>query len=153
MRVQVKIDGDRATQEFKDARREINRRLKEGLQKGGEKIALPAAKGFAPVKTGRLRSSLIVRATARRAVITTNLRGKKGRYVGLLEYGGTIRARLRPKKAKALFFNGRFVSEVVTPRTIKPRGFLQRAVHTRRAAIQAAVGEEVMEAFNDLRGS
>lgn len=153
MRIVVKVDADKASREFKEARREINQRLKDALLEAGEQIALPRAKRSAAglrVEGIPIASTLVVRARRSSAYITSTLRGKKARAVGYLEYGGTIRTVIRPKKAKALMtpFGPRAV--VRAPRHHRGTYPITRAVKGREPLIAAAVLEDVMQAFNGL---
>jgi hypothetical protein len=137
VRVQVKIDADKASDDFKAARKQVDRRLREGLKTAGEKVALPEAKRRAPVKS-----------RARDAVLTTSLAGKRARYVGLLEWGGTVRAPIEPSKKKALVVNGQPVARVAGPRHYKARHFLSGAVEAKQPQIEQALLDETMKAFD-----
>lgn len=150
LRIEVDTDGlDLTKEQFAAARREMNARVKDGLGSAARTIALPEAKRLAPHHTGRLASSLTAKSTARAAYLTTALRGKKGRYVGLMEFGGTVRGTILPKgKKQALKINGRFVAKVTTPRHYKGKHFMERAVTGRRKQIDAAIQREVMRAFD-----
>jgi HK97 gp10 family phage protein len=148
VRVDVKIDAGKASDDFKAARKQVDARLKEGLKTAGEKVALPEARRRAPVKTGALRASLIVKPRARDAVLTTRLAGKKARYVGLLEFGGTVRVPIEPAKKKALVVNGQPVARVDAPRHYKARRFLTGAVESKRPQIEQALLDETMKAFD-----
>jgi HK97 gp10 family phage protein len=148
VRVNVKIDAEKASDDFKAARKQVDRRLREGLKTAGEKVALPEAKRRAPVKTGRLRASLVVKSRARDAVLTTSLVGKRARYVGLLEWGGTVRAPIEPSKKKALLVNGQPVARVAGPRHYKARHFLLGAVEAKQPQIEQALLDETMKAFD-----
>jgi HK97 gp10 family phage protein len=148
VRGEVKIDADKASDDFKAARKQVDRRLREGLKTAGEKIALPEARRRAPVKTGRLRASLVVKSRARDAVLTTSLAGKRARYVGLLEWGGTVRAPIEPGKKKALLVNGQPVAKVTGPRTYRARHFLSGAIESKQPQIEQALLDETMKAFD-----
>lgn len=148
VRVDVKIDAEKASDDFKAARRQVDRRLREGLKTAGEKVALPEARRRAPVKTGRLKASLVVKSRARDAVLTTSLAGEKARYVGLLEYGGTVRTPIEPTKKQALVVNGQPVARVSGPRHYKARHFLSGAVEGKRSQIEQALLDETMKAFD-----
>jgi hypothetical protein len=132
VRVQVKVDATKATEEFQRARRDVDKRLRIGLRTAGEKVALPEARRRAPVKTGRLRSSLTVKSRARDAVLTTSLTGKRARYVGLLEYGGTVRTTIEPKRKQAVVVNGQPVARV-TESAHLPRPALPQRRRRRQA--------------------
>jgi hypothetical protein len=153
VRVEVKVDATKATEEFQRARRDVDKRLRIGLRTAGEKVALPEARRRAPVKTGRLRSSLTVKSRARDAVLTTSLTGKRARYVGLLEYGGTVRTTIEPKRKQAVVVNGQPVARVTEPRTYRARHFLSGAVDAKRRAIEQALLDETVKAFDGFETS
>lgn len=161
IRVVARVDAERASEDFKIARRDLDRRLKDGLQQAGEKVVLPDAKRRARnlavtspsgVKT-TTAGSLIVKPRARDAVLTTNMRGKLARAVGLQEFGGTVHTPIRPKKKKALVVNGQPVSVVDTPRVYKARHFLTGAVEAKRDQIGQAILDESMKAFDGFETS
>lgn len=156
MHVDVKIDALTATNEFKAARKDLNRRTKDGFRAAGEKVALPSAKRNAAglkVAGRSVAGSLIVRPTARTAYLTSNLRGILGRAVGLQEFGGTVRTIIRPKKAKALRINGGFAASVTTPRHYKGKHFLSDSVTHNRPRIAEAVKREILKAYEGLEVS
>lgn len=148
--VNVKIDAEKATEEFKRARSELRQATKRGILHAGERIVLPTARRLAPVATGRLRDSLIVKATTSSGYLTTNLRGKQARYVGLQEFGGTVKTPITPRKAKALKIGDRYVSKVGSPRHYHGKHFLTRAVEEKQSAIGRAMLDDIMKAFGDL---
>jgi hypothetical protein len=153
VRIQVKVDASKATDEFQRARRDVDKRLRIGLRTAGEKVALPEARRRAPVKTGRLRSSLTVKSRARDAVLTTSLTGKRARYVGLLEYGGTVRTTIEPKRKQAVVVNGQPVARVTGERHYRARHFLSGAVDAKRSQIEQALLDETLKAFDGFETS
>lgn len=150
VQVGIKIDAGKTTAAFREARRGINAKLRDGLKDAGERVVLPTARSRAPVKSGALRSSLIVRATPRKAFLTTSLRGQKGSYVGVQEFGGTLRFEIKPKKKKALLVNGRPVARVKRPRRIKGRHFMTGAVESKVGQITEVMQAEMMKVFDSL---
>lgn len=147
--ISVRIDADRATDEFRQARREFNTRLRAALVKAGERAVLPSARRLAP---RFISSSLYVRARSSTAIITTRLRGKLGRVAGLLHWGGTIRTPIGPKGKQALWWPGADhpVAVVRAPRRIRGRYYLTRAVEQNRPRIDRIVLEEMLRAFDGL---
>lgn len=147
IRFDIKVDTTAAMVEFAEARRQINGQVKAGLLVAAQKVALPEAKHLAPVKTGRLQASLVAKASSRSAYLTTSLRGKQGRYVGLQEFGGTVSAPIVPKNKRAVVVNGQPVARVSGPRTYQAKRFLTRAVQRRRTEIALAIRDETLKAF------
>lgn len=142
--VSVKVDAKPGEEAFKRVRRQANRTAREAVQIAATKVILPDAKRR--IGGGKTAATLVVRK-GRVAYLTTTLRGKKGRYVGLLEFGGTVRTRLVPKRAKALLINGRFAANVTAPRTYKAKLFLTNAVHDNLPAIEEQTRSEIMVLF------
>ena len=153
MRVRVTVDADRATDEFKAARRDVNRRLREGLRVAGEQVALPAAKrnaGNLKVDGQPVAASLTIRATTRDALLTTKMIRLKARAVGLQEFGGVVSTVILPRRGRAVVVNGHPVSVVTTPRHYTGQKFMTRAVENNRDRIALRVRDEIMHAFDGL---
>lgn len=153
LRVTARIDAVKTSDEFKAARHDIGVRLKEGLKAAGEEVALPKAKLLAAnlkVAGESTATSLVVRPRARDAVLTTTMRGKLGRAVGLQEMGGTVKTPILPKRKRAVVVNGQPVAKVATPRHYTGRHFLTLSVETQRDQIDRAVLRHVMRAFDGL---
>lgn len=153
IRVNVKVDAAKATEEFKQARRDINSRLKAAMERAGKRVVLPEAKrrvGGLRVEGVSVASSLVIRARSTTAFLTTSLRGRKARAVGLMEYGGTVHSPVLPKKKKAVVVNGQPIAAMTTPRHYRPRLFLTTAVHSNLPKTERVILEEVMHAFDGL---
>jgi hypothetical protein len=143
----VKVDAEKTTAEFKQARKELNQKVKTGLIRAGERFAMPEARRRAPKF---IASTIVVKSTTRSAYLTTSLRGKKGRVVGLLEYGGTRKDKIVPTKKKAMTINGGFATTVTAPRTYKGKKFMNTAVEARLPETEEAIKDEVLLAFSGL---
>lgn len=154
LNVRVTIDADRATAEFREARRDVNARTREGLRRAGERVALPAARRYAgglKVAGQSVATSLMIRPTTRDAFLTTRMRGIKARAVGLQEHGGVVTTQIRPKgDGQAVVVNGQPVAYVATPRRHTGRKFMTRAVERNRDEIAVVVRDELMHAFDGL---
>lgn len=151
--VTAKVDATKATQEFKQARREINTRLKSAMEKAGKRVVLPEAKrraGGLRVEGVSVSSALVIRARSTTAFLTTSLRGKKARAVGLMEYGGTVHTPVLPKKKKAVLVNGQPIAAMTTPRHYTGRHFMTTAVQVSLPKTERVILEEVMHAFDGL---
>lgn len=144
--VRVVVNADRASDEMKQARRDINQRMKEALIAAGKQVALPAARAVA---WRFAKPMLTVKATRSSAYVTTQGNRKLGRAVGLLEFGGTVRTVIRPKNAQALLVGPDVIrSEVTTPRRYMPSLRMTAAVHARKSQIEDAMLGHVMHAFD-----
>jgi hypothetical protein len=153
LKVTAHIDAVKTSDQFVQARRDINLRLKEGLKAAGEEVALPKARllaGNLKVAGVPTASSLVVKARARDAVLTTNMRGKLARAVGLQEMGGTVKTPILPRRKKAVVVNGQPVAKVTTPRHYEGRRFLMLSVETQREQIDSAILRHVMRSFDGL---
>lgn len=147
MRLNVSIDAAKTTEAFKEARRGVNRATKAGVRLAGEKIVLPEARRRVPVKTGRLRESLIVRTSGTSGYLTTSLRGKQSRFVGLLEFGGTVRKPIRPRMKQALMTPWGPRAVIKKPRTYQARHFLQKSAEAKRQEFGERVLDEVLDVY------
>jgi hypothetical protein len=147
VRVEVKIDADKASDDFKAARKQVDRRLREGLKTAGEKVALPEA-AAGPGEDGACgRAWSSSRAPATRSSPPA-LPGSARGTSGSLEWGGTVRAPIEPSKKKALVVNGQPVARVAGPRHYKARHFLSGAVESKQPQIEQALLDETMKAFD-----
>lgn len=151
VQVSVKIEDARALAQMKAARRDLNGKMRAALKLAGEKVALPSARrrvGY-KVEGVPVATTLVVKSTSRSAYLTTSLRGKKGRAVGLLEFGGTVRTAIEPKNAKALTIGtgGVIRANVTRPRVYRGLGSIQEAVHSQRARIDDTIRDEILEVF------
>lgn len=145
-KVGIKVDEDRASEGFKQARRDINGQLRDALKAAAEKEALPATR---KVAWSFIRPLLIARATTRSAYVTTRGARALGRAGGLLEFGGTVRTLLIPKKAKALALGPDLIrARVEGPRHYKPTLRLTRAVDARIEQIEQTMLQEIIQAFD-----
>lgn len=153
--IQAHVDAAKASRDFTAARRDVDARTKDGLQRAGERVALPEAKrraGNLAVTTlkahVRTATTLTVKARARDALLTTTLTAKAARAVGLQEFGGTVTTIIRPRRKKALSVGDGVVAHVDTPRHYRGRRFMTGAVEAKAPQIQDAIVEEVMHAFD-----
>lgn len=158
MDVRVRVDDAAAREALKEVRRDANRAMRDGLVDAAETTVLPKARAFAPRKTGKLAASLVVRRSGSRVYLTTGLNGKEARRVGLLEFGGTVRSEIRPKRKRsrrgrgrpaALAFGGRFVSRVTTPRRYRGRHFMTRGVEAGLPGFTRQAAKSVLVAFRN----
>lgn len=96
---------------------------------------VPTARSLAPKI---IADSLTARATAKGVWLTTTARGKRRSIVAITNFGGTIRTPAVPKgRRRALKMpDGRFVSRVTTPRTVRGQHFLERSAERHRVAIE-----------------
>jgi hypothetical protein len=155
MRVYVEMDGvDRTAAIFKKARRDIGIDLRDAVAKAGEEEVLPVARthaGTLKVAGRSVAGTLVVRkGRGNTAYITSTMRGKLGRAVGLQEFGGTVKTVLLPKRKRALVVNGHPVARVDTPRHYKGRHFMTNAVDERRDSIAGAIMRELLRTFDPI---
>jgi hypothetical protein len=137
---------EQRSEAFKESRRQIGRDVREGVQAAAERAVLPEARRR--FGSGKVASTLVVRkGTRQSAYITSTLRGKKGRFVGLLEFGGVVTTLIRPKRRQALVINGNPVAEVSTPRRYKARLWITSAVRSRFSAFEKALMQDVERAL------
>lgn len=144
LKIDVQIHAERASEEFKAARREINRTRKEALLRAAE-VAMPEVRR----RTPRFAvNHLVIKPTTKTAFITTRgLPRPLSRALGLLEFGGKVTVKVKPKQAAALRTPQGPRGAVNNPRSYKARHFLTGAIESQRDQIDAAILEETMKAF------
>lgn len=156
MDVRVKVDTGLADAALREVRRDANRAMRDGIVQAAEMTVLPRARAFAPRRTGRLAASLVVRRSGSRAYLTTSLAGKAARRAGLLEFGGTVRTPIVPKRKRArgnrrrpaaLHFGGRFAARVTTPRRYRGRRYMTRGVEAGLPAFTDQMARSVLVSF------
>jgi hypothetical protein len=140
IRVDIQVEGlERADRAFKEIRREAGMKTRQAVRTAAEEEVLPEARraaGNLKVDKQSVGQSLVIRKGLSNTVyLTSSMRGKKGRAIGLLEYGGTVRARIHPKRktrrghpAALQVGPGIFRAAVNKPRHYKPRNRITNAV-------------------------
>ena len=147
--ISARIEGaDRTSDEFKRARREVYRRARRGIKAAGEKSILPHARRettqHSPVAAGQV----IVKTTTGDGFLTAQT-VKQGRKLGLLNYGGTVRDPIKPKRKKqAVAFGGVVVAQVNTARVYHGTHFLEKARDEGFPEYERLLLTEVMRAFD-----
>lgn len=150
IQITAKVDADRTTETFKRARRDIGRRKKTGLKRAGERATLPAARRAARREAGPAGDALVVRARSSHAYLTARS-ARLGRIIGLHNFGGVVRAPIKPKRGKrAVVVNGQPVAQVTTPRVYQAKHFLERAVEQTLPEFEGILLTEIMAAFDPL---
>lgn len=150
LQVRVDVDAEKTSLIFKEARSDVNRRLREALKLAAERVALPAARRAA---WSFAVPFLIARATGRSAYITTRGPREKGRIVGLLEFGGTVRTPIEIQKegVRGLPIGpDLFRASVRGPRRYQPSMRLTEAVQLQVPRTEEVMLEQVMRAFDGL---
>lgn len=146
MRFDIRFEDAQLHAAMREARRDLNQDIKQAMGEVGEGILLPAARRAVPAKTGTLRRSLTFRATTRGGYVTTRLtRRQGGRRFGLLEFGGTRKDVIEPRKARALRFGGRFTARVTTPRVYPQTLHVTRASDQQQPRIIVALETRITD--------
>lgn len=149
----VEVDGlDRTMREFKEVRRRIATELAQVEQAAAEHAVLPEAKAKAArfkIAGENLAGHVIVRKAAKGPYLTTNMRGIRARAAGLLEYGGTVRTPVLPKKRKALLINGSPRASVRNARHYRGRHYLASAADERLGEFGAHVRDAIVDFFSE----
>jgi len=162
MRVAIVFEDKPAKDAMRQIRKTLNSDTRRALGQAAERIALPAAKAGTPKRSGTLAASLIARSSTRNAYLTTSLSRKEGsRRLGLLEFGGTRRDVIVPKRAKALRLpDGGFVARVGAEpglvrrvfriggrgRKYRAQGFMYRSVKAVRPQVNTFMVDKLAEA-------
>lgn len=162
MDVRIRFDDRPAQDAMRQIRKTLNADTRRVLGTVARDIALPAAKRGTPKRSGTLAASLIAKSTTRNAYLSTSLTRKQGsRRLGLLEFGGTRRDIITPKRAKAIRLpSGDFTARVggspgtarrllglgAKGRRYRAQGFMYRAVTGVRPQVNEALAEGLAEA-------
>jgi hypothetical protein len=152
--IRASVDAERTSDQFKAARKEFNRDLKEAMQDAGEETVLPDAKRNAAglkVAGASVPASLVVKARGSSAILQSTMRGKKNRAVGLLEFGRTGTKTIQARKKKAMMWIGGWhpVAEVELP-PMDGMNFMLNAVNDNLDRFDKALLRHVMRAFDGL---
>jgi len=153
---------EQTAQVFKDVRSKLGRELRAVIQHAAEEAAVPPARrraGNLSVEGIRVGSTLVVRKGLSNSVyMTSTLRGKKGRVVGLFEYGGTVRGKIVPKgkrkraggHAAAIMTPFGPRASVSGPRHYKGLFFMTKAVDEHRGEIAEEIEKQVVGWFGPM---
>ncbi len=149
MEIRIRVDASPTSAQFKVVRRELNARLKAGTVAGVEKYALPRVRAVAP---SVVRPYLTAKASVSRGGYITTRGPRQGdRITGLLNFGGTVRAPIRPQEADALTIPGVGLRASVTgPRTYRGKRFIEQGILEAKPGLEDAVLEEIMDSFGPL---
>lgn len=79
---------DKTSDQFKEVRRDINRRMRDVMQRVGEREVLPTIVGAFPRRQGVMAGSLRVERERSGVFIGSRLRGDKNRALGWIDFGG-----------------------------------------------------------------
>ena len=94
--VRFRIGGvDKTSDAFKRVRRDINARMRDVMVRVGEREVLPDLRQNFPVKSGAMASSLRIERERSGVFVGSNLRGKRNRALGWVDFGGK-----RPRDAQ-----------------------------------------------------
>lgn len=117
--------------------------IMRGGLRAGAMVMRAEAQTKAPNRTGVLSKGIKVSTRSSKGVVKAIVKttGKHGYLAPWLEYG-TAAHRIAPKRAKALFLGGIFVSSIEHPGS-KPKPFMRPAMDSKASASLVAVGEYV----------
>lgn len=158
MDFEVRVDAAATEEAFKRVRGQANDALKKGMVTAAQREVVPTARRLAPRRSGRLAGSITARPSRGTVMLTTTLRGKQARVAGLLEFGGTVRKPVRPRRKwskknrshpAAVIVNGQPVAAVTAPRHYRARHFLATARDERIGQWGEAVRPAILKAFAD----
>lgn len=142
--INVTVDDAAVMAGLRAQRRAINQDVKKTTLIAAEKTVLPTTKRLAP---SIIRGPLIARSTTKGAYLTTSARGRWRRVTGLLNFGGTVKATIRPVNAKALKIGDRYVARVTGPRTYRAQRFMEKSVTANLGRFTDSVEEQMTRAF------
>jgi hypothetical protein len=129
--VRVHVEDDRVRAALKAARRDIDAGVKEGLRRAAERHGLPRARLLSP--SSRIDRALRAGATRRTAFVEVRTRAVP--FAGLLEFGGTRRDVIEPRRGRAVATPQGPRARVRNPRRYRGQRFMQRAVEQTLPAV------------------
>ena len=130
---------------LKKARRELRKVGNDTIRQVVDRRIVPTANGLAPSPA---KGTMVGGGTSRGAYLTTRARGTTRAIVVLTNWGGTVKAPIRPKRKKALSFGGNHpVSIVTTPRHYTGSHWMERAVRLNLGSVRIALARELPAAI------
>lgn len=124
---------EKTSQEFKDARKDMNARLRDAVERAGKREALPYITAKMRSEIGhRWASSMKVKRDRTTVFVSSSMRGQMNRALGWLNFGGK-----RPRDTQ--YRHGREV--------------MVSTLQERRSQIDTVLLEELMKAFDGLEHS
>jgi hypothetical protein len=152
VRAHVRFEDFGTKEELRAGRRLVRLRYVEAIREAGQRAILPVAKRFAPAIVAHY---LTTKANTRGAFLTTIGSFQYDNIAGLLNFGGAVKGKLRPRRKEALFFQGPaggvIVASVGEEGQIRARyegqHFLEKAIDAGVPAMEALALKKVEEAF------
>ncbi|HET9199244.1 MAG TPA: hypothetical protein VFN92_13440 [Solirubrobacterales bacterium] len=150
MRVHVRFEDFGEREALKAARKVVRLRYAEAIREAGQRAVLPRAKRRAPGVVGHY---LTTKATLRGAYLTTIGKRVYDNIAGLLNFGGYVKGKLQPKRAKALYLRDYNVvvasvgEEGKVRARYKGQHFLEAAISEGVPAMEELAIKKVAEAF------
>lgn len=146
----VHIDGhDKASAEFKEARKKLRRDVRGVVIRIGTKVILPAAKAGAPSVA---KHALTVKASGSSGYLGVKGNRKFDRILGLWNFGGVVKTPIKPRHKQALALGGGIVrASVTTPRKHKGTHHFERIVAQRSPRYFEELTREIMDFFSPLQ--
>lgn len=145
--VRITVDSADVREQLKQARRLANKNVRDGIKRAVELSALPEAQLRAP---SFVRLNVAAGSSAGRGFLTFKGTGRLRKAAALLNFGGTRRDVIRPKKAKALALPFGYRASVKGKRTYKAKGFMQAGAAAGLPEFSTIVMREVMRSFDGL---
>ncbi|MBA3689782.1 MAG: hypothetical protein H0W82_00015 [Actinobacteria bacterium] len=140
--VSFTIDDAAVLAALRAMRRDINQDVKKSMLDAAKAVTLPAVVALTAPSRGRM--TMAAKATTRGAYITTNARGELRKVIGLLNFGGTVEAKILPKTKKALFFGGDHpVASISTPRHYRGKHFIEKGIQATLGRFSAHVERQL----------
>lgn len=157
MQVRIRVDAERATNEFAVFRRNLNRTVTAAMTEGARRHALPKLIGLAPSVT---HPYLDAKGSAKGAFLTTRGPRVGDRITGLLNYGGTVTTPIFAKNSgdseaintpwgpRAVVWRG--TGGKGTPQVVTGKRFFERAASASEPGMEEVLLDHVMDAFGEL---
>ena len=143
----VRVDDRRVRRGLTQAQRDARKRAAGAMQRVTERRVLPRIKRIAP---GVVAAAITAKANRKGAFITTQGPRVKDRITGLLNWGGTVRTFIRPKRKKALRIGPNVVrAAVYTKRRYRGKKFIERGLPNSPGEVEDFMRDEMTRAIQE----
>lgn len=150
---EIDVDLQGVDDQLREARKLINKRVKEGLSEAGRYAILPYVRADAAGDFPKEAvAAITTKATSRRGYVTTRGSRTLDRIVGLLNFGGLITTPIYPTDAQAIKVGntGELRAVVRGFRRYRGKHVIERAMQLAVPKMEDVMSAEIMHAFDGL---